>query len=74
MRNSGNSIYMIMLTRSSEMIFNASRYTGDVFTTRLNFTKCHKYAYIILPFIYSKVNTQENAASPFILRIRKCYT
>ena len=28
MRNSGNYNYMIMLTRSSERIFNPSRYTG----------------------------------------------
>ena len=29
MGNSGNYMYMIMLTRSSERIFNPRRYTGD---------------------------------------------
>jgi len=29
MRNSGNYIYMIMLIRSSERIFNPSRFTGN---------------------------------------------
>ena len=39
-KNSGNYIHMIMIIRSSERIFNPSRYTG------------HKYNYLNFSFFH----------------------